>query len=201
MKMSDEQELPVSQDIAWNSLNDIDLIKTCIPGCESIVAKDDGSFDIAITASVGPVRAKFKGQMRMKDADAPQGYTLEIGVQGGAVGHGRGEILVQLRPVTSARTMLIYTASASVGGKLAQVGARLIDLAAQKMAADFFSAFLAQLELRYAPGENVTSSSTQTKVRYAARAENDGAIGKSPWNGLLKWISRLLGRGSAHSAR
>lgn len=185
MKMTDEKELPVSQQIAWDSLNDIDLIKKCIPGCEAITPKGDGSYDIAITASVGPVRAKFKGQMSMKDILAPETYTLEIGVQGGAVGYGRGDIKVLLRAITSETTMLSYSASATVGGKLAQVGARLIDLAAQKMAADFFSAFRTELKRRYGPNEEASTATPD------ASATHEGA---SFWSGLVAWLGRLFGR-------
>jgi uncharacterized protein len=187
MKMTDEKELPVSQQIAWDSLNDTDLIKKCIPGCEAINLRNDGAYDIAITASVGPVRAKFKGQMKIKDIVAPESYALEIEVQGGAVGYGRGEVKVSLRAVTGDTTMLSYSANATVGGKLAQVGARLIDLAAQKMAADFFSAFRTELKRLYGPKQGTSTAADDALV-----SGHGNSV--SFWSGLAAWFGRLFGR-------
>jgi carbon monoxide dehydrogenase subunit G len=165
MKMNDEKELPVSQEIAWQALNDIALLKLCIPGCESIQIKEDGDYELLITAAVGPVKAKFKGQMRMKDVSAPTSYTLEFNGQGGAVGYGRGEAQVALEPLGPDSTMLRYTATASVGGKLAQVGARLIDMAAKKMASEFFEAFLTELKKQHAPVELAAETTDVPEAR------------------------------------
>lgn len=180
MKMNGERELPVAQDVAWQALNDLSLLQTCIPGCESIEIKPDGSFDVRMTATVGPVKARFKGDMRMKDVTAPDSYTLVFSGQGGAVGYGRGEARVALSMVDSAKTLLRYEASASVGGKLAQVGARLIDMAAQKMAADFFDAFLAELNERHAPA-----------LGSAAAAQKPAGAGL--WATFTAWLKSLLG--------
>ncbi len=173
MKMNDEKELPVSQEVAWNSLNDIALLKQCIPGCESILLKEDGTYELLITAAIGPVKAKFKGQMRMKDIAAPTSYTLEFNGQGGAVGFGKGEAQVSLSPIGPATTLLRYSASASVGGKLAQVGARLIDMAAQKVASEFFDAFLAELKQRY--GQEPAASQAASTVADSATPQADTA--------------------------
>lgn len=149
MKMNDEKELPVSQDIAWQALNDNSLLQICIPGCESIELKDDGNYELRITAAIGPVKAKFKGLMRLTNVVAPTSYTLEFSGQGGAVGNGRGDAHVSLTSTGSNTTLLSYSVNASVSGKLAQVGARLIDMAAQKMAAEFFNSFLSELTKRH----------------------------------------------------
>ncbi len=186
MKMNDEKELPVTQEIAWQALNDIALLQACIPGCESIVMKDDGSYEVLITAAVGPVKAKFKGQMRMKDVSAPTSYTLDFSGQGGAVGYGRGEAQVVLTPLGPNKTLLRYSASASVGGKLAQVGARLIDMAAQKMAADFFGAFLSELNKRYASAE---------LAPVGAASERSGDVGL--WAGFVAWLTNLFSKRTA----
>lgn len=141
MKMSDEISLPVAQDVAWAALNDVDLLRTCIPGCEAITLQEDGSYEVVVAAAVGPIRARFKGEMRMHDIVAPSSYRLEFNMQGGSVGFGRGEASVELSAIDAQTTLLKYTAAASVGGKLAQIGARLIDITAKKMAAQFFEAF------------------------------------------------------------
>ncbi|HSW17521.1 MAG TPA: carbon monoxide dehydrogenase subunit G [Ramlibacter sp.] len=151
MKMSDEIHLPVAQDVAWKALNDIDLLRTCIPGCETINLQDDGSYEVVVAAAVGPIRARFKGEMRMLDVVAPTSYRLEFNMQGGAVGHGRGEAAVELSSNGDGTTLLKYTAAAHVGGKLAQIGARLIDITAKKMAGQFFEAFRKQLVAAHEP--------------------------------------------------
>jgi carbon monoxide dehydrogenase subunit G len=145
MKMSDEIRLPVAQEVAWNALNDVNLLKTCIPGCEAINLQEDGSYELVVAAAVGPIRARFKGEMRMHDIVAPSAYRLEFNMQGGAVGFGRGGASVELSAIDETTTLLKYTASANVGGKLAQIGARLIDITAKKMAGQFFEAFRKKL--------------------------------------------------------
>lgn len=162
MKMSDEVSLPVSQDAAWAALNDVNLLRTCIPGCEAINLQEDGSYELVVAAAVGPIRARFKGEMRMLDVVAPTSYRLEFSMQGGAVGFGRGGAAMELHAIDAQTTMLKYTASANVGGKLAQIGARLIDITAKKMAAQFFEAFRKRL-VATQPG-----AATQDQVDSAA---------------------------------
>lgn len=182
MKMNEERMLPVSQEIAWQALNDIALLKACIPGCESILLKEDGSYELLITASIGPVKAKFKGGMSMKDVVAPTSYTLEFTCHGGAVGFGKGEARVALSATSPDQTQLAYSVTASVGGRLAQIGARLIDIAAKKMATDFFGAFIKELELRH-----VSAGDAQPAV-----ADAPGAAARS-------WLDRLTNRKSTPS--
>jgi len=186
MKMNDTKELPVSQEIAWQALNDIELLKLCIPGCESILVKEDGDFEVLINAAVGPVKAKFKGLMKMKDVAPPTSYTLEFNGQGGAVGYGRGEAKVSLASTGPNTTTLTYSATASVGGKLAQVGARLIDIAAQKMATDFFGAFLAELNKRFPPAEPAQAQPAH------GHAAGDPARHEGWWAAVLAWIAGLF---------
>ena len=151
MDMTSQQALPVSQAIAWDALNDIAMLQSAIPGCESITPTDPDHYDVAITAAVGPVKAKFKGKLRISDQQAPTGYTIHFEGQGGAAGHGKGHASVTLEPVGPHQTLLRYTAHATVGGKIAQLGSRLVDMAAQKMAADFFANFNSALEAKYPP--------------------------------------------------
>jgi carbon monoxide dehydrogenase subunit G len=140
MEMTGEQLIPVSQAEVWRALNDPEILKACIPGCEAIDKVSDNEYRVAMTASVGPVKAKFGGKLVLSDLQPPNSYSLSFEGSGGAAGFGKGGAQVSLRP-EGAGTRLSYTAKASVGGKLAQVGSRLIDGVARKMADDFFTAF------------------------------------------------------------
>jgi carbon monoxide dehydrogenase subunit G len=141
MEITGEQIIPVSQQATWDALNDLDVLKACIPGCESIAASGDNSFDVVLTAKVGPVSAKFKGKLTLADFDPPNSYSLSFEGQGGVAGFAKGGAQVQLAPAADDGTRLNYTAKASVGGKLAQIGSRLIDGTAKKLADQFFTAF------------------------------------------------------------
>lgn len=140
MEMTGEQQIPVPQQTVWQALNDLAVLKACIPGCESIVATGDNQFDVALTAKVGPVSAKFKGKLTLSNLDPPNGYSLTFEGQGGVAGFAKGGAQVTLVPDGSA-TRLGYSVKANVGGKLAQIGSRLIDGAARKLADQFFTAF------------------------------------------------------------
>jgi uncharacterized protein len=153
MQLSNQQTLPVSQAIAWDALNDTSLLQQAIPGCESITASGENQFDVAVTAAIGPVKAKFKGKLQLSELDPPNAYTMQFEGQGGAAGHGKGTAKVRLEPVSANETTLHYDVTASVGGKIAQIGSRLVDMAAQKMAGEFFQTFTARLSERYPPPE------------------------------------------------
>ena len=147
MEMSGEQKLPVSQETTWQALNDLEVLKACIPGCESIVPSGENQFDVALTAKVGPVSAKFKGKLTLANLVPPQSYDLAFEGQGGVAGFAKGGAHVTLEPL-DAGTRLAYAVKASVGGKLAQIGSRLIDGAAKKLAEQFFTAFNKHLSER-----------------------------------------------------
>ena len=112
----------------------------CIPGCDSMEKQSDNEYLLTMTAKVGPVSAKFKGKMTLSEVNAPDSYMLHFEGQGGVAGFAKGEARVELTPEGSS-TRLSYSVKASIGGKLAQVGARLIDGVAKKMAEQFFTAF------------------------------------------------------------
>jgi carbon monoxide dehydrogenase subunit G len=190
MKMAETRDLPVSQEVAWAALNDISLLQLCIPGCESIEEKGDGEYELLITAAVGPIKAKFKGKMAMKDPSPPSSYTLDFNGQGGAVGYGRGQANVTLIPVEPEKTQLSYSVEASVGGKLAQVGARLIDMAAKKMAAEFFNAFVAELTKKFSPEQDESQSEL-------AAEEKKSTSERKIWSRSVAWISKGIGKSSA----
>jgi carbon monoxide dehydrogenase subunit G len=140
MEMTGEQLIPVSQAATWEALNDPAVLKDCVPGCESITRLADNEYEVVMTAKVGPVSARFKGRMTVSNIDPPRSYTLAFEGQGGVAGFAKGEADVALAP-EGGGTRLAYRAKATVGGKLAQVGARLIDGVARQLAGKFFEAF------------------------------------------------------------
>ena len=140
MEMSGEQHISLPQQRVWEALNDPEILKACIPGCESIDRVSENEYKVAMTAAVGPVKAKFSGKLLLSDINPPNSYSLAFEGSGGAAGFGKGSAQVSLAP-ESGGTLLIYKATASVGGKLAQIGSRLIDGVAKKMSDDFFIRF------------------------------------------------------------
>jgi carbon monoxide dehydrogenase subunit G len=140
MEMTGEQFIPLPQQRVWEALNDPEVLKACIPGCESIEKVSDTEYKVAMTAAVGPVKARFSGKLLLAELNPPHSYSLNFEGSGGAAGFGKGGAQVSLTPEGSS-TKLAYSAKATVGGKLAQVGSRLIDGVAKKMADDFFVKF------------------------------------------------------------
>jgi uncharacterized protein len=187
MELTDRQTLPVPQDEAWAALNDTDLLARCIPGCESITPNADGGYDVAITAAVGPVKAKFKGKLRLADVNPPNSYTLHFDAQGGAAGHGKGSAEVKLEPAGADETVLLYAAKASVGGKLAQVGSRLVDMAAQKMARDFFERFGAELAAKHPPAGGPEGPGAAAEA--TAAPSGGGLVAR-----VIAWLRGLFGK-------
>jgi hypothetical protein len=140
MDMTGEQLVPASQAETWKALNDPEFLRECVPGCESIDRVAENEYAVAMTARVGPVSAKFKGKLLISDLKPPHSYAIAFEGQGGVAGFAKGSAQVALAPEGDA-TRLSYSARANVGGKLAQIGSRLVDAAANKVANDFFSAF------------------------------------------------------------
>jgi hypothetical protein len=140
MDMTGEQIIPLPQQRVWEALNDPAILKACIPGCETMEKVSDNEYRVVMSASVGPVKAKFSGKLLLSDLNPPNSYALAFEGSGGAAGFGKGSSTVTLSPADGG-TRLAYTAHATVGGKLAQVGSRLIDGVARKMADDFFAKF------------------------------------------------------------
>lgn len=140
MDLSGEQLIPVPRAAVWQALNDIDVLKACIPGCESIAWTGENQLEAVVTARIGPVKARFTGVVSLTNINPPNGYTISGEGKGGAAGFAKGGADVTLSDAEGG-TLLRYEVKAQVGGKLAQVGARLIAGAAKKMAGDFFAAF------------------------------------------------------------
>jgi uncharacterized protein len=145
MEMKGERVVPAPTELVWNALNSPEVLKLCIPGCESIEPDGENAFRMAMATKVGPVSARFTGKVRLSDIEPPSGYTIRFEGSGGVAGFVNGEARVSLVPISSAETQLLYAAKAQVGGKLAQVGSRLIDGAAQKLTGDFFNRFVTSL--------------------------------------------------------
>lgn len=144
MEMSGEQRIPATQDETWAALNDPGILKACVPGCESIERVADDEYQVLMVARIGPVSARFKGKLALSELNPPHSYAIAFEGQGGAAGFGKGSARVQLAPEGEG-TLLTYQAKANVGGKLAQIGSRLVDAAAKKISQDFFAAFSAKV--------------------------------------------------------
>jgi len=153
--MTGEQLIPASQQDVWEALNDPDVLKACVPGCESITLVNPNEYQVLMTARVGPVSAKFRGRLSLSDIKPPTSYALAFEGQGGAAGFAKGGAQVKLVPQNE-QTRLIYDVKANVGGKLAQIGSRLVDAAAKKVADDFFRNFNQKVGAAQASAEDTT---------------------------------------------
>ncbi|TXL72929.1 carbon monoxide dehydrogenase [Vineibacter terrae] len=140
MEFSGEYRIPASRQKVWDALNDAAVLQQCIPGCETLEKVSDTELKATVRMKIGPVSAKFGGKVTLSDMDPPNGYKITGEGQGGAAGFAKGGAAVKLTEADDA-TVLNYTADAQVGGKIAQIGARLIDGTARKLADEFFSKF------------------------------------------------------------
>lgn len=140
MQITGSQSIAAPRHQVWAALNDPMILKGCLPGCESVERVSPELFRVVVVSAIGPLRAKFNGDLRLTQAQPPESCVMVFEGQGGAVGFGKGQATVELLDVGSA-TELRYSAQAQVGGKLAQIGSRLIDSVARKMSDDFFEAF------------------------------------------------------------
>ena len=140
MDMTGEQLIALPQRKVWEALNDPEVLKACIPGCESLEMTADNEFSAVATNKIGPVKARFKGKVRLTDLDPPNGYKISGEGDGGIAGFAKGGAVVGLVPKDGG-TLLTYNVEAQIGGKLAQLGQRLINGAAKKLADQFFARF------------------------------------------------------------
>jgi hypothetical protein len=180
VELKGERLLAADRATAWVALNDTEMLKNCVPGCEGITATGENQFEIVMTAAVGPVKARFKGKMALGDIDPGNAYTMKFEASGGPTGFVRGEARVTLAEESPRQTRLTYVANAHIGGKLAQVGSRLIDAAAGATADKFFEAFGAQLAARAAPAEGAAPPVSPAKIGFFSL--------------LLAFLKRLFGR-------
>ncbi|MEM1398502.1 MAG: SRPBCC domain-containing protein [Pseudomonadota bacterium] len=141
MDMTGEYRIEAPRERVWEGLNDPEVLKQCIPGCEEIIQKSETELSAKVTAKVGPVKAKFSGDVTLSDVVPPESYTISGEGKGGPAGFAKGGAKVKLAEDGADATLLSYEVDAQVGGKLAQIGARLINGTAKKMADDFFGKF------------------------------------------------------------
>mgnify|MGYP000903561351 CR=1 FL=1 len=140
MDMNGSQRIEAPRETVWAALNDVEVLKACIPGCESITMTSDTEMEAQVVLKIGPVKASFSGKVTLSNIDPPNGYTISGEGQGGVAGHARGGADVRLESEGEA-TILHYNVKAEVGGKIAQLGSRLIDSTAKKLAGEFFEKF------------------------------------------------------------
>jgi carbon monoxide dehydrogenase subunit G len=158
MEMQASRALPASQQQAWDALNDPEMLKSCVPGCDKLEATGEGQYAVGMALKIGPVSAKFNGKLVLSDIVPPTSYQLAFEGQGGVAGFGKGQAQVRLQTLPDDALgqpccELHYTVHATVGGKIAQLGQRLIDGAAKGMAEDFFRRFDEQLRRRHPRAE------------------------------------------------
>lgn len=171
MEMRNTRLLPAPRDVVWQALNDTGVLKQCIPGCERLELAADGRYVVSVTAVIGPVKAKYDGHLVLRDLEPPQSYRIEFEAQGAAAGFGKGGADVVLAE-RDAATELQYTVQLQVGGKLAQIGSRLIDAASRKIAGEFFDRFeraVQELEAgraAAAPAAAIESSAPASPARW-----------------------------------
>jgi carbon monoxide dehydrogenase subunit G len=192
MELSSTRIIPAPRDRVWQALNDPETLKASVPGCESLERIDADSFRAAVATKIGPVSAKFAGTLHLLDIDAGNGYRLKFEGQGGAAGFANGEARVALSDAPDHQTSLSYTVKATVGGKLAQIGSRLVDSAAKKLADDFFARFAS--ELAQAPAAEIATQApavTPTAPRGGSRWVRVLAIGV-----ILAIVIYLYARGA-----
>lgn len=146
MTMTGEIVLPADKASVWARLNDADTLKASIPGCESLEKTSDTEFRAVVKLKIGPVSARFKGKVNLTDIDAPNGYRILGEGEGGVAGFAKGGAVVKLTDTDGGGTKLTYEVDAQVGGKIAQLGARLIDSTSKKLAGEFFANFAKALD-------------------------------------------------------
>jgi len=140
--MNGEVQLAAPRQMVWAKLNDADVLKQCIPGCEELNKNSDTEFQAVATLKIGPVKARFKGRVQLSDLDPPNGYRISGEGEGGVAGFAKGAATVRLSDKDGG-TLLSYDVESQIGGKLAQLGQRLLQGTAKKLADDFFNKFAA----------------------------------------------------------
>lgn len=141
MEFTGSQTIAATREQVWKGLNDAAVLQACVPGCEEFVAGGDDEYRAVVVASVGPVKARFKGTLLLSERDGPNGYRIAGQGEGGIAGFGKMTATVTLADAEEGGTLLTYVAEAQVGGKLAQIGSRLVTSVANKLAAEFFKRF------------------------------------------------------------
>jgi carbon monoxide dehydrogenase subunit G len=187
MDMTGEYRIPAPREKVWAALNDPEILKICIPGCEELTKDSETELSAKVSTKVGPVSAKFTGKVTLSDINPPAGYKITGEGQGGVAGFAKGGAEVNLEEDGN-ETILTYKATAQVGGKLAQIGSRLIDSTAKKMAGQFFGKFAEEVGETSAetPAEEAPIAAPETATATAEAPKESGGI--SP----VVWIAGLI---------
>lgn len=178
MDMAGERLISAPKETVWKALNDTEILKASIPGCESLERTSENEMTARVAIKLGPISAKFSGHVKLSDIDAPNGYTLSGEGKGGPAGFAKGAAKVRLAEEPNG-TMLNYTVEAQVGGKIAQLGARLIDTTAKVMADQFFAKFAEQVQAMAPQPQAAGPISPQREP--AAGAPSRAAPGYAVW--------------------
>jgi carbon monoxide dehydrogenase subunit G len=190
MDMTGEFRIPASRQRVWEGLNDPQILKQCIPGCQTIEKVSDTEFTAKVLAQVGPVKANFAGKVMLSDLDPPQSYTIAGEGTGGVAGFAKGSAKVNLAEDGGA-TLMNYTVQAHVGGKLAQIGSRLIDSVARKMAENFFTRFAAAVAPEAAAPEAAGSEAAPAQAAAPVAAAETAAKPKDTRLSPAVWVTGL----------
>jgi len=190
MDMTGEHRINAPRAVVWAGLNDPETLKRSLDSVEEITKVSDTEFEALAVVKIGPVKAKFKGRIILSDLDPPNGYTITGEGQGGAAGFAKGGAKVKLEEADGGGTLLKYDVNAQIGGKLAQIGSRLVDGAARKMGDEFFTAFAATVEAQAssAAANPPGPIAPEAPVELAAGAEPASAKGLPP----TVWIGGLI---------
>lgn len=184
-------DLPASRDVVWRALNDADVLKACIPGCEELEKKSETEFVALVKVKIGPVSAKFRGSVQLNDLDPPSSYRIDGQGDGGAAGFAKGSARVVLTESAKGGTLLTYDVEALIGGKLAQLGGRLINGVAKQLADEFFTNFARE----FAPdGESMQTTVAAADLHPAVdRADRPHNLFARVWAALCSFVRRLRG--------
>jgi carbon monoxide dehydrogenase subunit G len=185
MDMQGSRQLAITQQQAWDALNDPAVLKVCIPGCDKLEPTGENQYAIGMALKIGPVSAKFKGNIALADIVPPESYKLSFEGQGGAAGFGKGSSQVTLTPNPEG-CLLAYTVQASVGGKIAQLGQRLIDGAAKSMDEDFFKRFDQQMQVQHPDAYTARDAAAADAALAPAAAPQAKAAARS--GGVPAWV-------------
>jgi carbon monoxide dehydrogenase subunit G len=184
MDMTGQQRIQASKEEVWAALNDTDVLNACIPGCQELIRSSETEMSAVAVIKVGPVKARFQGAVTLSDLDPPNGYKITGEGQGGVAGFAKGVATVHLEAVEDG-TLLTYSVDAQIGGKLSQLGGRLIDVTAKQMSGQFFKRFAEEIRARQNPEEAVAAdrakpSTPQDAGSPAAASGNAASLGPPP---------------------
>lgn len=177
MEITGRYDLPCSPEAAWTAINDTEVLKACLKGCEALERTSETEFAGKVATKIGPVSARFAGTMRQTEIDAPRSCKMEFEGQGGVAGFAKGSAVVTLEPQDAGGTVLSYVAQTQIGGKLAQMGARLVEGTAKAMADDFFGKFA-----------QVLANAEESAPQNAAEREPLAIAEPAVRSGMRQWL-------------